>query len=153
MNDTLIIATDLGNFRAYRLIRTERNTPRLEIVEEFESVDAHGKLGDKVTDQAGRYRAPALPMGMSYGERQKIDLELRRRLIKQVAEQLRKIVSRAEVETCYFAASPEINQQILEEAGPAVRAKIEKNVACNLTNVEKAELLRHFLEPEPVAPR
>lgn len=153
MNDTVIVATDLGAFKAYRLLRTDRNTPRLEVIEEIELVDGHGKLGDKVTDQAGRWKVPTSKMAMSYGERQKIGLELRRRLIKQVAERLRTLAAKPEVEACYFAASPEVNDQILEEAGLAVRAKIEKNVACNLTNVEKAELLQHFLEAEPAAPR
>jgi len=94
---------------------------------------------------------PMQSMAMSYGERQKIALELRRRLIKQAAGQLRDVVANREVETCYFAASSEINDQILNEAGPEVRRKIEKNVGCNLTNVAKSELLRHFLEPEAAA--
>src|SRR5688572_11244908 len=134
MNDTVIVATDLGTFKAYRLHRTDMNTPRLEVIEEMQFVDGHGKLGDKQTDQAGRYKVPTQSMAMSYGERQKIGLELRRRLIKQAAEQLRAVVANRNVETCFFAASPEINEQILEEAGPEVRSKIEKNVACNLTN-------------------
>jgi hypothetical protein len=153
MNDTVIVATDLGNFKAYRLHRTDMNTPRLEVIEEMEFVDGHGKLGDKQTDQAGRYKVPTQDMAMSYGERQKIGLELRRRLIKQAAEQLRDVVTNRAVETCYFAASSEINEQILDEAGPEVRRKIEKNVGCNLTNVEKGELLRHFLEPQAAAMR
>jgi hypothetical protein len=148
MNDTVIVATDLGSFKAYRLHRTDMNTPRLEVIEEIELVDGHGKLGDKQTDQAGRYKVPTQSMAMSYGERQKIGLELRRRLIKQVAERLRSVTANSAVETCYFAAAEEINEQILEEAGNEVRRKIEKNVGCNLTNVDKAELLRHFLEPE-----
>jgi hypothetical protein len=148
MNDTVIVATDLGTFKAYRLHRTDMNTPRLEVIEEMEFVDGHGKLGDKQTDQAGRYKVPTQSMAMSYGERQKIGLELRRRLIKQAADHLRTVVANPNVETCFFAASAEINDQILEEAGREVQAKIEKNVGCNLTNAEKDELLRHFLESE-----
>jgi len=149
MSDTIIVTTDLGAFKAYRLDRTELNTPRLELIEEMELVDGHGKLGDKVTDQAGRYSVPTQSMAMSYGERQKIGLELRRRLIKQVAEHLTQLAQRRDVNTIYFAAASEVNDMILEEAGPQVRAKIDKNVGCNLTNVPKGELLRHFLEPEP----
>jgi protein required for attachment to host cells len=148
MNDTVIITTDLGTFKAFRLHHTERNTPRLEIIEEIELLDAHGKLGDKVTDQAGRWKVPMQNMAMSYGERQKIELELRRRLVKQLAERIHNIVADRSVATCYFAASPEINEQILDEAGPQVRGKIEKNLCCNLTNSDKNELLRHFLQPE-----
>ena len=151
MTNTIIVATDLGAFKAYRLDRTQMNTPRLELLEEMELVDGHGRLGDKVTDQAGRYSIPMQSMAMSYGERQKIALELKRRLIKQIAARLTKLASRRDVEEIYFSAASEVNEMILEEAGPQVRGKIEKNLACNLAKLDKKELLRHFLEPEPVA--
>ncbi len=145
----MIITTDLGTFKAFRLQRTEMNTPRLEVIEAFELREAHERMSDRVSDQAGRWKVPMQSMAMSYGEQQKITLELRRRLIKQVAEQMRNIVASGTVEACYFAASPEINEQVLNEAGAQVRAKIEKNLTCNLTNLHKDELLQHFLEPEP----
>jgi hypothetical protein len=148
MTNTIIVATDLGAFKAYRLDRTQMNTPRLELIEEMELVDGHGRLGDKVTDQAGRYSVPMQSMAMSYGERQKIGLELKRRLIKQIAARLTKLASRRDVEEIYFSAASEVNEMILEEAGPQVRDKIEKNVASNLAKLDKKELLRHFLEPE-----
>jgi hypothetical protein len=151
MTNTIIVATDLGAFKAYRLDRTALNTPRLELIEEMELVDGHGRLGDKVTDQAGRYSVPMQSMAMSYGERQKIGLELKRRLIKQIAARLTRLASRRDVEEIYFSAASEVNEMILEEAGPQVRGKIEKNVASNLAKLDKKELLRHFLEPEPAA--
>src|SRR5687767_2518723 len=151
MSDTIIVTTDLGAFKAYRLDRTELNTPRLELMEEMELVDGHGRLGDKVTDQAGRYAVPMQSMAMSYGERQKIGLELKRRLIKQIAERLTKLANRRDVEEIYFSAASEVNEMILEEAGRQVRDKIEKNVPCNRANADKKELLRHFLELEAAA--
>jgi len=151
MTNTIIVATELGAFKAYRLDRTALNTPRLELMEEMELVDGHGRLGDKVTDQAGRYAVPMQSMAMSYGERQKIGLELKRRLIKQIAARLTKLASRRDVEEIYFSAASEVNEMILEEAGRQVRDKIEKNVPCNLANADKKELLRHFLELEAAA--
>ena len=149
MTNTIIVTTDLGAFKAYRLDRTQMNTPRLELIEELELVDGHGRLGDKLTDQAGRYSVPMQSMAMSYGERQKIALELKRRLIKQIAARLTKLASRRDVEEIYFSAASEVNEMILEEAGPQVRGKIEKNLPSNLAKLDKCELLRHFLEPEP----
>jgi len=151
MTNTIIVTTDLGAFKAYRLDRTQRNTPRLELIEELELVDGHGRLGDKLTYQAGRYSVPMQSMAMSYGERQKIALELKRRLIKQIAARLTKLASRRDVEEIYFSAASEVNEMILEEAGPQVRGKIEKNLPSNLAKLDKSELLRHFLEPEPAA--
>jgi hypothetical protein len=149
MSEKIIVAADLGSFKAYRLLRTTMNTPRLEVLEEMRLVDGHGKLGDKLTDQAGRYSVPMQDMAMSYGERQKIGLELRRRLIKQIGERLNDLAKNPEVDGIYFAAASEINDLIMNETAPQTREKIERNVTSNLTNVQRPELLKHFLEPEP----
>lgn len=55
MKNIVIVVTDQGNFKAYKLERTDMNTPRLTLLEEFLPVNGHGKLLDKVSDQAGRY--------------------------------------------------------------------------------------------------
>ena len=51
---------------------------------------------------------------------------------------------RDDVDVCYLAASKEINHQILEEVEPRLRVKIEKNVAADLTKINKSQLLQHF---------
>ena len=65
---------------------------------------------------------------MSDGERHNIELESRKRLVRQLAQRLNALVRGKEVERCLLAASREINHQLLEELEPQVRAKIEKNV-------------------------
>jgi hypothetical protein len=81
---------------------------------------------------------------MSNGERHNIQLESRKRLVRQLAQRLNALVRSKEVERCLLAASREINHQLLEELEPQVRAKIEKNVPVDLTKLERAEILRHF---------
>ena len=49
-----------------------------------------------------------------------------------------------EFESCYFAASNEINREIVNNLSPQAKAKIEKNLTCNLVNAPKEELLNHF---------
>jgi hypothetical protein len=149
MKNTLVVVADLGCFRAFRLENHQPNkSPRLELVEEFTNADAHGKLGDKVTDLAGRFPrrtgAPSASGAMADGERHNIALESRKRLVRQLAQRLNVLVRGADVERCLLAASREINHQLLEELEPQVRAKIEKNVPADLTKVERAEILRHF---------
>ena len=145
MKNTLVIVTDLGLFKAYRLKHTDiQHTPRLELIEELESVDAHGKLLDKVTDQAGRWRVPMGRMGMSYGERQKIDLEMKRRLVKQLAEHINSTVREQHAEECYLSANKDTHKQLLEELGADVRSRIGKMVPLDLTKASKAELLDRF---------
>ena len=81
---------------------------------------------------------------MSDGERHNIELESRKRLVRQLAQRFNLLARGPEVECCLLAASREINHQLLEELEPAVRAKIEKNVPADLTKLERAEILRHF---------
>src|SRR5690242_6241981 len=98
MKKILLVVLDLGQLKAYRLERTHLNTPRLVLVEEVEVPEAHRKLLDKVTDQAGRWHVPNSRMAMSYGERQKIALESHRRLVKHQAQALHRLLDTPEVE-------------------------------------------------------
>jgi hypothetical protein len=149
MKKTLVVVTDLACLKAFRLENHHPNqTPRLELVEEFNNAEAHGKLGDKVTDLSGR---PSRGLGMantrgpmSDGERHNIELESRKRLVRQLAQRFNELARGPEVERCLLAASREINHQLLEDLEPQVRAKIEKNVSADLTKLERAEILRHF---------
>ena len=145
MQNTLVIVTDLGLFKAYRLERTPvQHTPRLELLEELEVVGAHGRFEDKVTDQAGRWRVPTLRIAMSYGERQKIDLETRKRLIKQLAEHISRVVHEHRPEECYLSVNKAVQRQLLDELGKGVREKVTKVVAADLTKMDTAALLDHF---------
>src|SRR5438132_4044981 len=133
MKNTLVVVTDLGCFKAFKLENSQLNrTPRLELVEEFNIAEAHGRLGQRVSDLSGRF-----PRGggtsnptaaMSDGERHNIALELRKRLVRQLAQRLNNLVRNQDVERCLLAASREINHQLLAQLEPHVRAKIEKNV-------------------------
>jgi hypothetical protein len=149
MKNTLVVVTDLGSFKAFRLENSElHRTPHLSLVEEFNLTEAHGRLVDKVTDLSGRFPRGTGKAGparaMSDGERHNIRLEQRKRLVRQLAGRLNILVGGAEVERCLLAASKEINHQLLDELIPAVRAKIEKNIAADLTKVERAEIMQHF---------
>ena len=140
---------DLGCLKAYRLENHHPNkAPHLALVEEFNSADAHEKLVDKVTDLSGRFPRRAgvanARGAMSDGERHNIKLELRKRLVRQLARRLNALARSKDVERCLLAASREINHQLLEELEPQVRAKIEKNVPADLTKLDRAEILRHF---------
>jgi len=135
--------------KAYRLENNHpTHIPRLELIEEFKSADAHGKLVDAVTDLAGRFPRSGGVAGasgaMSDGERHNIALEKRKRLVRQLAQRFNALARRPEVERCLLAASRQINHQLLEELDPQVRAKIEKNVPADLTKADRAEILRHF---------
>ncbi|MCS7338906.1 MAG: host attachment protein, partial [Verrucomicrobiae bacterium] len=133
-----------GLLRAYKLSRDDTDPrPRLELVDEVELKEAHHRVTDMVSDQAGRFASSAHP-GASAGERHNIELEHRKRLIKQLADHVAVLLRREHVETCYLAASKEINHKILDLLPHDVRAKITKNIAADLTKLGKAELLERF---------
>jgi len=149
MKKTLVVIMDLGCFKAYRLENHQPNqSPRLELLEEFNSADAHDKLVDKVTDLSGRFPRSvggATAKGaMSDGERHNIELEARKRLVRGLAQRLNTLLRSKDVERCLLAASREINHQVIEELEPQARAKIEKNLHADLTKLERAEILRHI---------
>ena len=145
------MVADLGGYKAFKLEDNNhhqvRQTPRLELVEQFINPDAHGRLVDKVSDLAGRFprRTGARAAGaMSDGERHNIELESRKRFIRRLAQGLNTLAGRQEVDRCFLAASREINHALFEELDPRVRAKIAKNVPADLTKHGQAEILRHF---------
>jgi len=150
MKNTLVVVADLGGFKAYSLenqIHALNRTPRLELLEQFSNPAAHGRLVDKVSDLAGRFpRGTGMKAGgaMSDGERHNIELESRKRLVRQMAHRVNTLARNQEIERFFLAASREINPQLVAELEPQVRAKLHKNVPSDLTKIEQADILGHF---------
>lgn len=148
MKNTLLVVADLGGFKAFKLENSPvHRSPRLEFVEEFKNADAHGRIVDRVSDLSGRFpRGTGLKAGgaMSDGERHNIELETRKRLVRQLAERLNLLARSEDIERCFLAASREINHPLMEALEPPVRAKVAKNVPADLTKVQRTEILRYF---------
>jgi hypothetical protein len=147
MSEKLIILTDLGSFKAFRLTRDElTQKPHLRLVENFEPVDGHLKLQDKVTDQAGRFPVSngSAAGPMSHGENHNLQSEIQRRVIKFLSDSINEIVNREGTDYWYFAAHREIDQKILDGVEPGIRSKLQKHVRSDLTKVDKSELLSYF---------
>ena len=58
MTNKLLIVTDLGVFKAYKVELTPRHTPRLVPVEDIVLEDARLRVIETVTDMAGRHSGP-----------------------------------------------------------------------------------------------
>jgi hypothetical protein len=146
MNNKLLVVTDLGSFKAYQMEDDGiSSSPRLELINEFHTREAGEKILNKVTDLAGRYGSPTdRNWGTTWGEKHNLELEFKKRAIRQLADRLNHLLENKEVETCYFAASKEISHQLLDELKPLARAKIEKTVSCDLTKADKKQLLARF---------
>ncbi len=147
MKNKLLVVTDLGLMKAYRVEETERNTPHLELLEKIVQEEAHRRFAGIVTDMAGRHTGPTQrSWGAPMIDDHNIRLEMKRRLIRHVAEQINRLVQQNQPEGIWLAAHSDINRQLLDELSPAVRAMIEKNIPCDLIKAEQKSLLRHFLQ-------
>src|SRR5204863_8270511 len=138
MKRTVVIVADLGNFRAFEWDGNEfHSTPRLELIDDFETVEARGMRGNTLTVHERRSAKAAgnekMNATASDGEQHNMELEKRRRLIRQMAERISDLLRPSQVERCFLAAPSEINHQIFEHVAPDVRWKIEKNLPLNLT--------------------
>lgn len=144
MTDKLIVVADLGRVKAYRVTRDDMSpTSRLELVDDVEMTDAHGKLLDKITDKAGRFPGNGTgPGGMSMGENHNLQLETDRRLLKQVADRINNLAKNERI--WYLAAVKEINPRVVESLNPTVRATMAKNISADLIKIPKEDLLSHF---------
>ena|SRR5438128_11333484 len=145
MKKQLLIVMDLGSFKAYTVDNSPLNTtPRLELIEHFTPEEPHRKIADKLSDLAGRYRAPGAKGGSPWGDRHNLELEERKRLVRQLARRLNALMGGRDVDFCCFAASREINQQILDALSPAAQAKIKRRLTADLVKASKETLLGCF---------
>jgi hypothetical protein len=145
---SLVIVTDRGSLKAYKVSETPTRGPNLQLVQAFNITDAHGKLVDKLSDLAGRFpvtegagahRGPA-----SIAERTQLATEMDRRIQKELADQIAKIVSQNGNEGWSFAAPAEIHAGIVDLLPVAVRERIVEHVKSDLVKVEAARLIGHF---------
>jgi hypothetical protein len=147
--NTLLVVADLGGFKAFKLENNNKlnSTPRLELLEHFHNQEAHGRIVDRVSDLSGRFPRATGGRGggaMSDGERHNMELESRKRFIRQLAQRLNVLARSQDIDRCFLAASREINHPLLKELDPQVRAKIAKNVPADLTKLGRTEILSHF---------
>jgi hypothetical protein len=146
----LVVLTDLGTFKAYRWEEDGySSTPRLQPVDSFENVEGDDRISRRLADQSGQFKKGAPAMAATHdqddGERHNIWLENERRCLKMITDRLSDLLGDGEFDSCYFAASNEINNAILEALPPKARRKIEKNVHRNLVNAPRDQILNHFV--------
>jgi Protein required for attachment to host cells len=144
---SLIIVTDRGSLKAYRVDETPTRGPSLKLVQAFNVTDAHGRLVDKVTDLAGRFPVSDGAGGRhanSIAERTQLETETDRRIHKQLADQIAKIVESDSVDGWSFAAPASIHAAIVDLLPREVRDRIVEHVKSDLVKTEPSKLPAHF---------
>jgi len=143
---SLIVVTDRGSLKAYRVNETPTRGPSLQLVQAFNITDAHGRLVDKVSDLAGRFPVSdgAGRHANSISERTQLATETDRRIHKELADQIVKIVSSNGEEGWSFGAPSEIHAAIVDLLPAAVRDRIVEHVKSDLVKTEPSKLPAHF---------
>jgi len=144
---SLIIVTDRGSLKAYKVNETPTRGPSLQLVQAFNITDAHGRLVDKVTDLAGRFPVSdgvGVRHANSIAERTQLETETDRRIHKELADQIVKIVKSDGVEGWSFAAPASIHAAIVGLLPREVRDRIVEHVKSDLVKTEPSKLPTHF---------
>ena len=146
--DTILFAVDLGHFKAYRISKTPLGGSKITLVESYDSIETHGKLSDRLSDEAGRFGTGGKKNGVTkakgYGEPHNMELETEKKVIRRITKDIRSLLSKEGVEQWHLAAPKDINGRILESLPSPVRDRLDKNLSSNLTNFGKGEVLKHF---------
>src|SRR6059058_4711902 len=150
---SLVIAADRGSLKAYRVNETPTRGPSLELMQAFDITDAHGKMVDKVTDLAGRFPVTETAgphRGQASIAESKLENETARRINRELADQITKIINGSGKEGWSFAAQAEIHSAIVDLLPDRVRNRIVEHVKSDLVKVEPAKLPNHFRSLRPV---
>ena len=145
MKEKLLIVTDLGLLKAYKLEIRKEGSPRMILVNQLVLESAHQHLTDQITDSAGRRAATAGNTGGgTMADSHNLELETKRRLIKKLAQKIESLAL-ASADGCWLAAAKEIMRPILEALPSTARARIEMQVPRDLAKLDPKEVLEHFM--------
>jgi hypothetical protein len=154
---SFVICADRGSLKAYKVNETPTRGPSLKLVQAFNITDAHGKLIDKLTDVAGRFpigdgggQAGSGRHANAVAERTNLENEIDRRILRDLADNITKLVKSDGVEGWSFAAPSHIHAAIVDLLPGEVRDRIVEHVKSDLVNIEPAKLTSHFRSLQPI---
>jgi hypothetical protein len=133
---SLIIVADRGSVRAYQVQETPTRGPHLELVQAFEITDVMN---------AATTRHPT-PMS----DWPQLEAEMERRICKELATEITKIVERSPGEGWSFAAPESIHAKIVEHLPPEIQERIVEHVESDLVKLPPAALRSHFRSLQPI---
>lgn len=141
----IIFTVDLGHFKAYRMFRNPMESTRIELIKSYDTIEGHEKMGDLLTDQAGRFGLAGGKSGVKgNGEAHAVSTENIKRIMKKIAGNIVSVLDSEQCQGWYLAAPKAVNNQILDSLDRKVRSRLDKNVPADLTKMSKTEILRYF---------
>ena len=133
---SLIVVADRGSVRAYRVEETPTRGPHLKLVQAFE-------VPDVMNAASMRHSTPMTDWPQ-------LEAEMDRRVCKELAAEIAKIVERKPGESWSFAAPESIYSNVVEHLPPAIRERIVEHVESDLVKLPAAALLSHFRSLQPL---
>ncbi len=143
----LIVVADLGYLNAYVVAYDPlTGKPRLELLETLALVEAHKRLRELLSDEAGRFPVISLHLtgAGATGERHNLELELKKRLVSVLAQAITEIVAEHNPKRWALAAPAEVLHRLREKLPQRVQASLAQTVEADLTKVKPSELLSYF---------
>ena len=142
--DALLIVADLGELKAYRVVKKEGifdNELKVSYVPEpitdLDYIAGHKKVQDLVSDEAGRF-------GHSHGEAHNLEKEIEKRTLKDIATDIDTIVSKEGAQKLLLAFPQVHFSELMEHLSPQTTQKILKGLPEDLIKTPRDKLLSHF---------
>ena len=147
MSTTLIIVADAGLLKAYRISQKSlTHKHKAELVKSVYYEQAHRKLGEIVSDQAGRFRGAGkkTTAGAATGEEHNLLLDLQKKVIKHISTDIESVIKLYAADAYHVAISVKLYKPVLQSLKKDLRAKIKKTVNADLTKETVAKLRERF---------
>ena len=114
---------------------------KLELILDKDYIDAHKKLKDLVTDEAGRFKGDAGTKGASIAEEHNLELEIEKRVLEDIAKDINDLVNKAP-KRVFISINEEYEERVLNSVNN--KEKIAKVLKKDYVKVPKEELLELF---------
>ena len=138
---SLVILADRGGLKAYAVTETATRGPSLHLVDDFQVTGSERELPVNVeTSQHHVLLTKDWPA---------LETETNRRIWKQLADRITKVVEARRGEGWSFAAEPAIHKEIVDLLPVAIRERIVEHVPSDLVKIEPAKLRSHFRSLQP----
>jgi Protein required for attachment to host cells len=133
---SLIIVADRGSVRAYRAKDTPTRGPSLKLVQAFEVTDV--------------MHAASMRHSTPMTDWPQLEAEMNRRVCKELATEIAKIVERNPGEGWSFAAPESIYAKIVAHLPREIQERIVEHVESDLVKLPAAALPSHFRSLQPI---
>ena len=138
----IIITADLGHFKAYMLTETPSGKWKIDMIESYDSMEGHGKLGEKLSDTAGRFTGGGgkVETAKGYGQRHNLETDIQQKLARMIARDINALIEQEDYTAWCLAAPNKINSIIVKQLKPEVKTAMIKNIMADLTNCKKGDI-------------